>query len=96
MGDYRLQDARFTMIIERRPQAGGKDLYVRLPFELVRYNVDTDPDVTPVIVPVAASSQSVPPSGTKPDEKIYENIWFVDAAPWRPGADGRVHFGGIV
>lgn len=94
MADYRIQDARFTAIFVRKPQAGGTDLYERVPFELVRFNVDVDPDAPAFIMPIG--ERIVQGSGIKPDSpKIYEKIWITDTVPWRPGADGKVWFGNI-
>ncbi len=95
MADYNIRDARFTAIfVKERVDPGGTDLYVRVPFELVRFNVDVDPDAPAQIVPVG--SPMVPVSGVKPDSpKIYEKIWITDTVPFKPGSGGRVWFGGV-
>lgn len=91
MGNYRTQDARFTAIFVRMPQKGGeRELYVRVPFELVRFNVDVNPDATTNIIPVGQNV--VNQTGDKPDSpKLYEKIWIVDSYPWRD----KHWFGGV-
>lgn len=89
MSDYAQVGNRWTMILLRKPQPSGKDLYERVPFEIVRFNVDTNPDAPPLIVPLGASDDT----GPTPDfPKVYEHIWFVDTVPWQPGAGGGVEF----
>lgn len=97
MANYRMQDARWTMILVRRPQHGGDDLWEVAPFELVRFNVDSDPDAPQQVVPIGQSNTAVTVGGTKQDSpKIYEKIWFVDTVPWRPGANGKHYFGNVI
>jgi hypothetical protein len=81
MADYKMENARWTAVYQRLPQAGGKDCYLQLPFELVRYNVDTNPSATPVIVPIATEISSHTSSAAN-TRKIYEQVWIVDSPPW--------------
>ena len=93
MSNYSQSGNRYTAIYVRKPQRGGReDLYERVPFDLVRFNVDDNPDAPEEIIPIG-SGDSVNPSGVKDSAKIYERIWIVDAVPWRPGADGKHYFG---
>jgi len=94
MADYRIQDARFTAIFVRRETAGGNEVFERVPFELVRFNVDVKPDAQAYIMPIG--ERNINDSGIKPDsQKIYEKIWITDTVPWRPGAGGKVWFGNL-
>jgi hypothetical protein len=73
------------MLILRIPQHGQENpFYQVLPYEYVRFNVDTNPGVEAVIVPTP------PPSGSNvtPEMKIYERIEFVDNEPLRQAAGG--------
>ena len=86
MGDYKLKDARFTMIVVRLPKRNGEKgrLYKVLPFELVRFNVDENPDAPQVIVPVG--------EGRPQKDKIYERIWMTDTVPYKD----KVSFGEVL
>jgi hypothetical protein len=86
MADYAQTGNRWTMILLRKPQPDGPDLYERVPFDLCRFNVDTDPSATPQIVPLGGEPATQTPDGGK----VYERIWFVDVVPWRPEAGGGV------
>jgi len=95
MADYNLADARFTAIFVRaKKDPGDKDVYVRVPFELVRFNVDLHPDADAQIIPIG--SPSISQSGVKPDSaKFYENIWIVDNVPFSASRGGKHWFGGV-
>lgn len=95
MADYRLADARFTAIFVRAGHdPGDKELWIRVPFELVRFNVDVNPSVEPVIVPIGETYFST--TGVKPDSpKIYEKVWFVDQVPFAASRGGKHMFGGV-
>ena len=55
----------------------------RLPFDLVRYNVDQNPDAPKEIVL----------SVTHPDtKKVFEKVWIVDEVPFA-GRRGKHNFG---
>jgi hypothetical protein len=87
VADYAQSGNRWTMILARLPQHGGQDFYERAPYELCRFNVDTDPSAKPVIIPLGQNEISGP-VGTadtwvnRPSAKIYEKIWIVDQIPW--------------
>jgi len=67
VGNYRQEDARYTMILVR----DGEN-FRRHGFDLVRFNVDDDADAKENIVPVGATDHG----------KIFERIWKVDSAPF--------------
>lgn len=74
MSDYKQDGNRWTMILIRKKLPDGKFATERATFDLVRFNVDTDPDVKPVIVPL----------GTGGDRgKLFERVWTVDEAPFK-------------
>lgn len=77
MSDYKQEGNRWTAIYVR-----SGDGHVRLPYDLVRFNVDTDPDSKPFAVPLGEGGDS---------GKIYERIWKVDEVPYQ----GKLSFGGI-
>ena len=91
MANYRMRDARYTAIFVREtPISRPKQRFVKVPFELVRFNVDVNPEAEQVIVPDAQRFSS--PKDVV-DEKIYENIWFVDRTPFHVGSGGKHDFG---
>jgi len=78
MADFRMQDARWTMVFTRKSMRGGGQQLERCGFDLVRFNVDIQPDAPQFICPVGdmAVSSNI---GVKPDsDKQWENIWIVD------------------
>lgn len=44
MADYKQGGNRYTAIFVIESERGGKKTYRRNPFDLVRFNVDSDPD----------------------------------------------------
>ncbi len=94
MADYKQSGNRWTAIFLVDDQHGkGDKLYRRLPFEICRFNVDTNPNAREVIVPIGEDVLNA--DGTKADfSKIYERIWLVSGAePYNPGGTGKVYFG---
>lgn len=89
MSNYAQSGNRYTMILLRRPQRDGTDLYERVPFDLVRFNVDENPSATPVIMPLGQPGEH---GAASDDRKIFEKIWYVDVVPWGPSAKGGVEF----
>jgi hypothetical protein len=89
MADYKQEGNRYTAIFVIESDRGGKKTYRRNPFDLVRFNVDTDPDAPQEIVPVGPQSGV----GLNDSDKIYENVWVVETAPWHPGRGGKQDFG---
>lgn len=88
MSDYKQSGNRWTAIYLVQRLKGDNYVYKKLPFELVRFNVDTHPDALEEIVP--CGEDVLNPSGNKQDsDKIYEKIWIVDALPWKE----KVSFG---
>jgi hypothetical protein len=90
MADYKLADARFTMVMTRKLQRGGIEIFERAGFDLVRFNVDIQPDAPFWIIPVGDMGVSSN-LGVKPDaDKQWERIWVVDGGqPFR----GKTYFG---
>jgi hypothetical protein len=85
MANYAQSGNRWTAIYVLRPLRGqDKTEYMKLPYELCRFNVDENPDARPVIVPNGEES-----SQPTADNKIYEKIWFVDQTPFA----AKVSFG---
>jgi len=85
MADYAQSGNRWTAIYSVMTERGGSVTYRKLPFELVRFNVDTNPSATPVIVPCGEDVVSgVGATPNKPNsDKIYEKVWFVSGEyPW--------------
>ena len=82
MADYAFIGNRYTQVYKLYKN-GPNPLYTKLPFELVRYNVDTDPSAAQFIVPLPETDDGQV-RNQKPDfEKIYEGIFIVDGAdPW--------------
>ena len=74
MANYENNGNRWTAIYIKKG-----DGWEKAPYEIVRFNVDADPDARPFIVP---SDES--------DGKIYERIWKVDETPYK----GKVGFNG--
>lgn len=94
MSNYENKGNRYTAIFVRQPQKGGGVLFERAAFELVRFNVDENPDAVEEVMPIGEIAGNA--SGTKPDgPKIYEKIWVVDTAPFSPGAGGKHQFSNL-
>lgn len=73
MANYDMSGNRYTMILVKvGVDGGGNKTYRRLAYDLVRFNVDENPNARPDIVPV----------GTTDDNKIFERIWKVDEIPF--------------
>lgn len=88
MADYQSNGNRWTAIYVLEVAHGrNSPTYRKLPFELVRFNVDTNPDAPEEIVP--CGEDVLNPNGDKSTEKIYEKIWIVDGYPWH----NKVWFG---
>jgi hypothetical protein len=85
MADYKQEGNRWTMVLVRIKDEGNQTLVKRVPFDIVRFNVDTNPDAAPNIVPLGQPNAS---SSDTDSDKVYEKIWFVDEVPFRPGAGG--------
>jgi len=87
MADYTMAGNLWTSIFLLVPTRGtGNYTYRKLPYELCRFNADTNPSAVPVIVP--DGDQSVQPTA---DNRIYEKIWFVEQTPYV----AKVSFGKI-
>lgn len=71
MSDYSQEGNRWIAIFLKRPDG----TLVRLPYDLARFNVDTNPDAKPTLVP-----------GLNDDGKIFERIWITDSIPYRKKA----------
>jgi len=100
MSNFLQSGNRWTMILLRLPQKDGSIFFQKVPFEIVRFNVDDNPSAQPQIVPDGPDlgvPGGINSGGTSVDrDKIYENIWYVDEIPWKPGAGGRVWFGKMI
>lgn len=89
MTDYRIQDMRFTMIIVRTALAGGREEFERLPFDLVRYDVDVNPSAPQFIIGAGNDFVAkVDGGGSESAKKRYERIWIVDQAPFKAVQSG--------
>jgi hypothetical protein len=75
MSDFSQEGNRWTAIYVK-----DGDCWKRAPYDLVRFNVDVDPDAKPVIVPNVGGDQG----------KRYERIWRVQEMPYSE----KVDFGG--
>ena len=85
MANYAQSGNRWTAIYVLRPIRGQEKMeYLKLPYELCRFNVDTDSSAPPVIVPDGDPSTSI-----TAEARIYEKIWFVDQTPFA----AKVSFG---
>jgi hypothetical protein len=88
MSNYESGGNRWTAIYAANGIHGTENFtYTKLPWELVRFNVDSNPSATPVIVPDGEDS-GLGGAGTaatpvKEPRRIYEKIWIVDAIPYR-------------
>jgi hypothetical protein len=81
VADYTFIGNRYTAVYLLQARSGGKNTYIKAPFELVRYNVDADPSAPQYVVPLPETDDGQVKS-QKPDvEKIYEGIFIHDGAP---------------
>lgn len=74
MANYEQTGNRWTMILIKKQLPGGATVTERATFDLVRFNVDTDPDAKQEIVPVGQGGDN---------GKLFERIWTVDDAPFK-------------
>ncbi len=82
MSDYKQSGNRWTAVYLVVRERGDKLTYRKLPFEIVRFNVDENPSATEQIVP--CGEDVLNPTGNKQDhDKIYEKIWIVDSVPYK-------------
>ena len=68
MSDFDQEGNRWTAIYLKHG-----DGWERVPYDLVRFNVDDDPEAKPSIVPIGRGGDS---------GKIYERIWKVSELPF--------------
>ena len=94
MADYAADGNRWTAVFLARPLHGRGDYdYIKMPWELCRFNADVYPSTEPVVVPCGEENITFNASNVKRGGKIYERIWIVDEIPFRPGIGGKVYFG---
>lgn len=74
MANYEQSGNRWTMVLIRKPLANGSTVIERAAFDLVRFNVDTDPDAKQYISPVGDGGDS---------GKLFERVWTLDEAPFK-------------
>lgn len=92
MSNYNADGNRWTAVYLASPVRGGGFTYTKLPWELVRFNVDVTPDAPAYIVPDGV--EQINASLTKPNApKIYERIWITDVIPYSYGQNGKTAFG---
>jgi hypothetical protein len=72
VANYEMSGHRFTMVLVKHEGTAGGSLYRRAEFDLVRFNVDVDPDAPQEIVPVGATDK----------DKIFEHIWKTENMPF--------------
>ena len=78
MANYAQSGNRWTAIYVLRPIRGQeKTEYMKLPYEICRFNTDTDSAAREVIVPDGDQSTAI-----TAEARIYEKIWFVDQTPF--------------
>ena len=80
MANYEMEGHRFTLVLVKAGEENGKKLYKRAQFDLVRFNVDENPDAESEIVPVGWSDKG----------KLFEKVWKVDEMPFA----GKMSFEG--
>lgn len=90
---YALADMRFTAIYLRIPQAGGADLFQRIPFDLVRFNVTQNPGALPFIMPVTSDFVSGVGLDNEAKWKRYERIWVTDTYPFKEANQYQQSYG---
>jgi hypothetical protein len=72
MANFENSGNRWTMVFLRIERHGRGDYdYQKLPYELVRYNVDVTPTAEAVVVPDGIAAQRA--------QRIYEGIQFQDS-----------------
>lgn len=76
MSDYVSSGNRYTAIFLEREDG----TLIRLPFDLVRFNVDVEPNASRNIVPAGADTS-----------KVFERVWITREIPWQ----GKVGFDGL-
>ena len=74
MSDYRQEENRWTMVLIRKKLPDGSTVTERATFDLVRFNVDTDPKGRQYVSPIGNGSDT---------GKVFERIWTVDEAPFK-------------
>lgn len=75
--NYDQEGNRYTAIFLKHKDG----TYERLPFDIVRFNVDKDADAKKELVPASANDSG----------KVFEKIWIVTSIPWRK----KVVFNGV-
>lgn len=78
MSDYSKSGNRYIAIYVK----SGDGTLTRAPYDVVRFNVDTDP---------AAQREIVPNVGHDDHGKVFERVWIVESLPWAE----KVGFHGI-
>ncbi len=76
MSDFKQDGNRWTAIYLKKG-----DLWERVPYDLVRFNVDVDPSAPVQIVPLGQGGDA---------GKLYERVWRVHELPFGE----KVNFGG--
>ncbi len=74
--DYHQSGNRYTAIFVKAADGTLK----RAPFDIVRFNVDSDPGARRYLVPVGMDAG-----------KVFEKVWVTDKMPWKK----KVSFDGI-
>ncbi len=88
MSNYSQVGNRYTAIYLVVRERGDKLTYRKLPFEIVRFNVDEHPSAAEELIPCGVDELNA--SGIKQaSDKIYEKIWIVDSVPF----SGKTSFG---
>jgi hypothetical protein len=80
VADYEAIGNRWTMVLIKRTLPSGEVVTRRADFDLVRFNVDVNPNAKRVLVPRGDDY-----------DKVFEKIWITDIAPWRK----KVSFNGV-
>jgi hypothetical protein len=88
MANYESSGNRWTAIYVANGIRGTEySTYTKLPWELVRFNVDSNPSATPEIVPDGEDrtlgGMGSTATSVKEPNRIYEKIWIVDSVPFR-------------
>jgi hypothetical protein len=86
MADYLNTGNRWTAVYLVQRERGDILTYRKLPWEIVRFNVDVNPSAPEEIVPTGEDSSLGYGTGATavkdPESKIYEKIWIVDHLPF--------------
>jgi hypothetical protein len=81
MSNYKQDGNRWTAVYLVERERGDILTYRKLPWEIVRFNVDTNPSAPEEIIPCGEDSFN--PNGDKQvSDKVYEKIWIVDHIPF--------------